>query len=131
LLRRTDRGPAYTTAWVNAQYELASHTYKSVAFGVVGNPQNRGGIVRFSKQFPDYMLVTNNTADFDRLDPETTGEWLLVFANLLKVAETMDRYTSVPLGVSRMIRDGVVYASAVFQRVNYLVVTKSSVEEFT
>ncbi|QBJ02741.1 virion structural protein [Pseudomonas phage Psa21] len=131
LLQRTARGPAYTTAWVNAQYEISSHTYKSLAFGVLGNPQNREGVVRFSAKFPDYLLVTNNTGDFDRVDPETTGEWMIVFANLLKVAETMDRYTSVPLGVSRMIRDGVVYASAMFQRVNYLVVTKASVEEFT
>ena len=87
--------------------------------------------MRFSKKFPDYLLVTNNTADFDRVDPLTTGEWMLLFAKLLKEAELMDRYTSVPLGISRMVRDGVVYASAVFQRVNYLVVTKSSVEEFT
>ncbi|WDS62229.1 virion structural protein [Pseudomonas phage D6] len=131
LLRRTARGPAYTTAWVNAQYELSSNTYKSIAFGVVGNPQNREGVVRFSKKFPDYMLVTNGTGDFDRVDPATTGEFMVLFSKLLKEAETMDRYTSVPLGISRMIRDGVVYASAVFQRVNYLVVTKSSVEEFT
>ncbi|MNM17718.1 hypothetical protein D3C81_280000 [compost metagenome] len=131
LLRRTARGPGYTNAWVDAQYELSTHTYKSLAFGVVGNPQNREGVVRFSAKFPDYLLVTNNTADFDRVDPLTTGEWMPVFAKLLKEAETMDRYTSVPQGISRMVRDGVVYASAMFQRVNYLVVTKSSVEEFT
>jgi hypothetical protein len=131
LLRRTARGPGYTQAWVDAQYELSSHTYKSLAFGVLGNPQNREGVVRFSAKFPDYLLVTNGTADFDRVDPLTTGEWMVLFAKLLKEAETMDRYTSVPLGISRMIRDGVVYATAMFQRVNYLVVTKSSVEEYT
>lgn len=130
LLQRTARGPGYTAAWAAEQYELSSHTYKSLAFGVLGNPSNREGIVRFSKKFPDYLLVTNDSNDFDRVDPLTTGEWMVLFAKLLKVAETMDRYTSVPLGVSRMIRDGVVYASAVFQRVNYLVVTKSSVEDF-
>lgn len=131
LLRRTARGPGYTAGWVDAQYELSSNTYKSIAFGVLGNPQNRGGIVRFSKKFPDYMLMTNDANDFDRVDPKTTGEWLPIFARLLKAAETMDRFSSVPAQVSRMIRDGVVYASAVFQRTNYLVVTKSSVEEFT
>lgn len=129
LLRKTAKGVGFTDAWVNAQYELSSHTYKSVAFGVVGNPQNRDGVVRFSKQFPDYALITNGTNDFNRLDPKTTAEFMVVFANLLKEAETMDRFSSVPQGVSRMIRDGVVYASAVFQRVNYMVVTKSSVLE--
>lgn len=130
LLRRTARGVNYSNAWVDAQYELSSHTYKSIGFGVVGGPSNRNGVVRFSKKFPDYMLISNNTADFDRLDPKTTGEFMPVFARLLKAAETMDRFSSVPTGVSRMIRDGVVYASAVFQRVNYLVVTKASVNEF-
>lgn len=131
LLRRTARGPGYTDAWVNAQYELSSNTYKSIAFGVVGNPNNRGGVVRFSKKFPDYMLVTNNSTDINRVDPETTGEFILVLARLLKEAEAMDRYTSVPQGISRMVRDGVVYASAMFQRVNYMVVAKSSVIGFT
>uniref|UniRef100_A0AB39CD46 Virion structural protein n=1 Tax=Pseudomonas phage RVTF4 TaxID=3236931 RepID=A0AB39CD46_9VIRU len=130
LLQRTARGPGYTNAWVTNQYETSVNAYKSLAFGVVGNPQNREGVVRFSKKFPDYMVVMNNTNDFNRVDPLTTGEWMVLFSRLLKVAETMDRYTSVPLGISRMVRDGVVYASAMFQRVNYLVVTKSSVEEF-
>lgn len=130
LLRRTARGISYTNAWVDAQYELSSHTYKSLAFGVVGGPSNRDGMVRFSKKFPDYMLITNGSNDIDRVDPLTTGDFLVVFARLLKAAEAMDRYTSVPTGVSRMVRDGVVYASAVFQRVNYLVVAKSSVIEF-
>lgn len=130
LLRRTARGVNYTNAWVDAQYELSAHTYKSIAFGVVGGPSNRNGVVRFSKKFPDYMLITNESNDFDRLDPKTTGEFMVTFARLLKAAETMDRFTSVPTGVSRMIRDGVVYASAVLQRVNYLVVAKSSVIEF-
>lgn len=129
LLRRTARGPGYTSGWVDNQYELSVNAYKSLAFGVVGNPSNREGVVRFSKKFPDYMVVTNNTNDFNRVDPLTTGEWMVLFSKLLKAAETMDRFTSVPLGISRMVRDGVVYASAMFQRVNYLVVTKSSVEE--
>lgn len=131
LIRRTARGTGFTDAWTNAQYELSSHTYKSIAFSVVGNPQNRNGVVRFSKQFPDYALVTNGSNDFNRIDPQTTAEWMVLFAKLLKEAEVMDRYSSVPMGISRMVRDGVVYASAVFQRVNYMVVAKSSVEELT
>jgi hypothetical protein len=129
FLRKTAIGPGYTSGWVDANYELSSNTYKSIAFGVVGNPQNREGIVSFYKRFPDYMLVTNNTADFDRMDQETTGAWMLVFWRLLKAAETMDRYSSVPTGVSRQMRGGIVYASAMFQRTNYMVVTKSSLQE--
>lgn len=130
LLRRTARGAAYTQAWVDAQYEYSFNLYKSLAFGVVGNPQNRAGVVRFSKQFADYMVVTNDSDDFDRISV-VTQDWMVLFAKLVKAAEAMDKYSSVPTGVSRMTRDGVVYASGFYKNINYLVVTKSSVEELT
>lgn len=128
LIRRTARPViTYTSTWVNAQYELSQHIYKSLAFSVVGNPQNRDGVVRFSKQFTDYMVVTNDGADFDRITP-LTQDWMTLFAKLLLAAEEMDMYSSVPVGVSRIIRDGVVYASAFYKNINYLVVCRASVE---
>jgi hypothetical protein len=133
LIRRTARGNGYTDAWTDAQYELSSNIYRSLAFGIVGNPKNREGIVRFSAQFPDYMLVTNSldgNGDFDRIS-DNTKEWMVMFVELLKAAEEMDLYTSVPKGIARMKRDGVVYASKFYKRVNYMVTTKHSVEELS
>lgn len=129
LTRRTARGPGYNQVWVDNNYELSSNTYKSVAFSVVGNSNNRAGATSFKTLFPDYMLVTNDTDDFDRMSPNT-GEWVAMFWRLLRAADTMSQFSTVPLGVSRMIRDGVVYATAMHNRINYLVVAKSSVVEF-
>lgn len=129
LVRRTVRGPAYTTTFVNANYQTSVNNYKSLAFAVVGNPQNREGIVKFTQKFPEYMVNDTGSGDANRIDPDTL-EWMMLFSKLIKAAETMTLYTSVPLGISRMKRDGVVYASAFFKNVNYLVVTKASVEEF-
>lgn len=126
-LLRTARGPAYTDVFVRAQYQTSVNIYKSLAFGVVGNPQNRGGLVKFTQQFPDYVVAETGSGDANRIDPETL-EWMLLFSKLIKAAETMTRYTSVPIGVSRMVRDDIVYASAFFKNVNYLVATKQSVE---
>lgn len=127
LVRNTVKGPAYTTTFVNANYQTSVNNYKSLAFAVVGNPQNRDSIVKFTQKFPDYVVTDTGSGDANRLDPETL-EWMILFSKLIVAAETMTLYTSVPLGISRMTRDGVVYASAFYKNVNYLVVTKSSVE---
>lgn len=124
---RTARGPAYNEVFVRANYQSSVNIYKSLAFGVIGNPQNRNGVTKFYTKFPDYVVTEVGSGDSNRISPETL-EWMMLFSTLIKAAETMTLYTSVPRGVSRMVRDGIVYASAFFKNVNYMVASKSSVE---
>lgn len=127
LVLRTARGPAYTDTYVQANYQSSVNIYKSVGFGVVGNPQNRNGVKKFYTKFPDYVTTEIGSGDANRISAETL-EWMALFSKLIVAAETMTQYTSVPAGVSRMVRDTIVYASAYYKNVNYMVVTKSSVE---
>lgn len=127
LYKATANGPAYNAIYVESNFEESVNIYKSVAFGVVGNPQNRKGINKFSLQWKDYVVTENDSADAQRISPLTL-EWMMLFSKLIVAAESMTAYTSVPRGVARMKRNGVIYASAFFKNVNYLVVTKSSVE---
>lgn len=126
LIKRTARGPAYTSVYVANNFQSSVNQYKSVAFGVVGNPQNRAGIIKFTQQFPQYVVTEVGTGDINRVDPVTI-EWMVLFSKLLKAAEEMTPYTSVPRGISRMKRDNIYYATAFFKGVNYLVVSKFSV----
>lgn len=125
---RTARGPAYTDVFVKANFQTSVNIYKSIAFGVVGNPQNRNGVTKFLTKMPDYVVTEVGSGDANRISPDTLA-WMMVFSNLLKAAEEMTQYTSVPPGISRMVRDGIIYASAFFKNVNYLVATKASVEQ--
>jgi hypothetical protein len=130
LLRRTARGPKYNDLWVDNNYELSNLLYKSLAFGVVANPENRDGIVRFSEKYPDYMMVSNDSADFDRMSVYTQ-EFVTKLAQLIKVAENFTDTSSVPAGLAKLKRDGVLYITTVYDNVTYLVVTRKSVAEFT
>lgn len=125
---RTARGPAYNETYVKSNYQTAVNIYKSIGFGVIGNPQNRNGIRKFSQKFPEYLVAEIGSADANRIDPETL-EWMAIFDKLLVAAETMTAYTTVPRGLSRMKRDGIVFASAYFKNTNYLVATKDSVQQ--
>lgn len=128
LILRTVKGNNYTNIYVEGHFELSVNIYKSLAFSVVGSPSNKNGITQFSSQFKDYMVVTNDSPDINRANPNTV-EWMTIFSRLIVAAEAMTKSTSVPHGVSRMVRDGVVYATAYYKNVNYLVASKSSVEE--
>lgn len=127
LVKRTARGPKYTPTWVENQVEYSVMLYKSLAFGVLGNPENRGGVTQFSDQFSDYLIATNTSADANRMSP-TTLEWSTKFAEMIKTAEVMSQYTRVPTGMSRVVRDGVMYISQYYKNINYLVVSRASVE---
>lgn len=130
LIQRTIKGTNYTPTYVTSHLELSSNIYKSIAFSVVGNPRNKDDITQFSNMYSDYMAVTNDSVDINRVSPATL-EWMSIFSRLLVAAEAMTPNTSVPSKVSRTTRDGVVYATAYYKNVNYLVVSKHSVEALT
>lgn len=124
-LKKTTKGAGYSDAWITAQYELSSMVYKSLAFGIVGNPQNRDGVTQFSKQFPDYMLVTNESADVNRMSPRTI-EFAAKLAQLTKIAESLTRYSNIPTGYARVVRGDLVYVSVFYDSVNYMMLGKPS-----
>lgn len=128
-IKRTARGVGYSDGYVEQRYEFTQNIYRSIAMGVIGNPDNRDGITQFKDRFSDYMVVSNNTADYNRMSV-TTQEFSNLLSNLLVAAESMTPFTAVPMGLSRVTRDGVVYATGFFKNVNYLVVSKYSAEQY-
>lgn len=127
IIRNSIKGTSYTGNYVNGNFEISANIYKSLAFAVVGSPRNHSGTNSFSKLFKDYIIVTNDSPDVNRIHPDTV-EWMNLFSTLLVAAETMSPHSSVPIGISRIVREEIVYAAALYKNINYLVVSKYSIE---
>lgn len=122
------QGKGYYREHVDQNLVLSSILYKSLAFMVVGGPYNRDGIYRFDMKWEDYILVPSSSPDFNRMRIQTQ-EWVTLFIEMLIVAEKATLTSPMPLGMSRVIRNGVMYIAASYDRVLYLVLTRWSVQE--
>ena len=122
------QGKGYTKTHVDQNFVMSSVLFKSLAFGSVGGPYNRDSIHRFDYKWEDYIIVPSSSPDYNRMNINTQ-EWVTLFIQLLIVAENATPTSTIPLGMSRVTRNGVVYITASFDRVLYLVLTRYSAQE--
>lgn len=118
----------YDHTHIDAVASVSVSNYRSIAFIAVGGPENKDGVFKFKDQFPDYIVIPTTSSEFGRMSPETQ-EWVMLFSHLLKTADSMSEYSEVPIGMSRLERDGVMYTAATYNGVQYLVTTRESYTE--
>lgn len=122
-------GPKYTPGYVTQNMDIVSSAYKSMIMTCIGSPTNRNGVNRLAEQWPDYLAINTISPDFNRMQP-ATQQWIMLMNQLYTVAEKMTQYSDIPAGVTRLVRGNIMYAVANFQNVDYLVVSKASMETF-
>lgn len=115
----------YPSSHVDAKLCVMSHPYKSLQLAVIAGPENRGNLFDIRQLFADYIDVSSTSIDFNRMSKETRA-WTEVIYDLIMVAETMTKYTTLPLGIYRIERDGIIFASKAVNGVNFLVVSKAN-----
>lgn len=118
----------YPSAHVDDYVSTLSTTYKSVALVACGGPDNRDKVYSIYGRHSDYIAVQTTSPDFSRMSAKTQG-WVKLLNAMLIAAETVSEYSDVPAGVSRLNRDGIIYVSASYQRVQYIMVTKYSMNQ--
>ncbi len=128
LAKQTCKGAGFTEAWVEENATITGAVYKSLSFVATGSTENTDGVVNFADRFPDYMAVPTTSHDFSRMSTATQG-WIMLFQEMLKHAEMLTEYSGVPTGFNRLIRDGVVYLTKDYQGVQYLVVTRHTINK--
>jgi hypothetical protein len=55
-----------------------------------------------------------------------TEDWARLLNNMLLVAEKMGKYTSIPITMSKVTRDNILYLVSRYDNINYLVAAKSN-----
>jgi len=130
LANKSCIGTGYTKAHIDSVLSVSGCTYKAIQLVIVGGPNNRDGINKFKDQWVDYIAVESTHVDFKRMS-QATRAFILMLFDMLRYAESMTPNTSVPVGYTRMTREGVVYLVKSYLKVQYLVVTKYSVEQLS
>jgi len=118
--------PEYPQPHVLLNARVTGTPYKSISFTSVGSPENIDGITALDVKWADYINVPTSSPDFNRMDPDTQ-EWVQIIQTLLQAAETLTPFSDVPVGVGRVTRGDLLFASASYQGTQYLVATKYSV----
>lgn len=134
IAKRTAAGTGYTEAHIDAVLSVTGATYKSLALLAVGGPENRMGLDRLEEIWPDYLLVTTDSVDFDRMSLDTQ-RWVDLLHRLLLCAETMTDYSDMPQGITRLRRQNsngevVLFAAASYANIQYLVVSRQTMQSY-
>jgi len=115
--------PEYPTPHINANVSVVANPYKSISLLVVGSPNNRNNKFGIKDIFPDYIAVQSTSSDFTRMT-QSTQDWTTLLERMLIIAETMTSFTTLARGYSKVTREGVLFLTARYENINYLVASK-------
>lgn len=127
-LKRLVRGEGYTDEFIDENAELFGAAHRAISVTVTGGPYNRDGIVQFGQRYEDYINVDSTSVDFGRMSPETR-RFVLRLAEMLAVAEDMTPDSAVPVELTRLVREGVLYVSCTLDRFQLIVASKFSAND--
>lgn len=113
----------YTAAHVQANLQSTTSYYKSLSMLVVGGPENRDNKFKFKDYFKDYIVVAPQSNDYSRMVKYTT-DWILMIQEMMIVAEEMTEFSDVPRGMTRLMRNGIMYVVKSYDKIQYLVAAK-------
>lgn len=119
--------PEYSNYQIDEYMDVIGFPYKSIAIASVGNEENRADKFTLRDYFPDYISVPSTSLDFNRMS-EKTKAWALMIHELVVYADNDTVGTSIPLTISKIERDGIIYLSKMLDNIQYLVATRFSIE---
>lgn len=115
----------YPIAWTEDHLTILPFDYKAVSAIAIDGIDNVQENANLPTIFPDYIPVPSSSLDFNRMTVKTR-EWLLLMEDLLIAAETMTAHSSIPSHLRRVERNGILFASVLYENVNYLVAARNN-----
>ena len=117
--------PEVAGSFVEANLTLLPFDYKAITLMALNGQSNLAGKTSLMSLFPDYIPVSTSSPDFNRM-VIYTREWLLMMVELINFAETADEFTTIVSPMRRIIRNGKIYVSRIYDSVNYMVACRSN-----
>lgn len=117
--------PAYAPPHIDNNGQVFVNPYKSISILAIGGIENRNNAYKLTDQFPDYIAVSSTSPDFSRMEL-LTQNWVRILMDMLLAAEVMTEFSDIPTGMTKIIRDGVLFLVKNYGNVNYLMAAKSN-----
>jgi hypothetical protein len=118
----------YPGTHIDDHVSIMGTPYKSLHMLTIGSVDNRNDIFELIDIFPDYIQEFSTSIDFNRMS-QSTQAWVNLLAQMIITAETMGRFSSVPLGMTKVMRNDVLYLVKRYGNINYLMVAKGNFPE--
>lgn len=115
LLLENQRPIAYSNIHVNTHLQSFTHQYKYLGVNVIGSPENKNALYKFSQFAPDYIPASTTSNDFSRMSLETM-QIATALSDLIILAETATKYSRLPKTISRVFRSNKMF---LVKRVHY------------
>lgn len=119
--------PTYTQTQIDTYCMISSFPFKSLIIASIGSLENRDNKFQLIDFFPDFINVSSISEDFNRMS-QYTQNWSILIHELIVYAEDTNPDTLIPLSISKITRDGILYLSRIYDNVQYLVATKYSID---
>lgn len=118
----------YAPGHVDANSVVFGHPYRSLLISAIGSAENRDSLFSVNQVFSDYIDVNTSSTEFQRMDP-ITQQWVLMISEMIVVAETMNEFSTLPVGMMKMKRGTMLYVVKTYRNIQYLVAAKRTVYE--
>ena len=116
----TGAAPFYPSDSITSHTNLLPFLYKGVLLVVLNGTDNVLGKQDIRELIPDYLALSTEDLDFSRMSLYTQG-WVVFIAEMIKTADEMDDYSTIPSQLRRVQRGGKKFISGTYQDIGYLV----------
>lgn len=117
----------YPEGHVREYMSVLNFPYRSIALFLTSGNENRKASFLLTDVFPDLIGVSSIHEDFNR-QSEETRKFSEALMEMLIIAESMDEFTEIPFGFSRVVRHEKVFVVKSVKNVHFLVAAKSNFE---
>jgi len=117
--------PAYSVGHIENHLMIMSNPYKSLLLDIISNFDNRDNLFEITQLYPDILNVSTTSNDFNRMSADTQG-FMNLLSRMLPIAENLLPSTDIPVGMRRAIRNNIMYLTASYKNILYLVSSKAT-----